>query len=737
MKKFRSITAAVVVSLGLSTVVGSSVASAGTVTAPGLSWPTAIAVALNGQLIIADQNNNRVVAINPDGSGETTLASGLNKPRGVAVDGTGAIYVTTLFGGQILKMDADGSNQVTIAQGLSNPKGIACDGQGHLFVVVNDGHLLRLNDDGTDQQSFGPAFPFPLSVAVDASGNVYEGDATRHFITEMSPDGTTTRTIDFGNGNGFGVATDAAGNVLVASQSANQVYRVQVDGTITTMGNSLQGPTGVAVDADGQVYVVDLGGFLHVITPQEAAATPPGAPTDVSATSGGNQQAVISWTAPLNNGGIPISNYTATDAQGESCSTSTLSCTIRNINPGSDTVTVTATNDAGTSPSSEAASFSVVGPVSRPQNLLATLVGDPASGNVVLTWSPPTQTYGQAITGYKITVLSFRDEGEAVYEVSGDARQATLTLPSWYSLIVIVAEASNGDGMSMQTYIYVGPPPSISNLPSSAAPGGSFTPTIESDRIGDPGDVTSETPAVCTLSDGDVSFIGAGTCTLVAHVTDVLGFATDGSPQSFTVAVPATTPSAPTGLSLELGNSNVTFRWTAPSSTGGAAITGYTVSSSQGSHSCSTSGALTCTIAGLTPGTRYTFSVVAQNPQGASVPSTSVSAIAIKMTNVGSFRRGDAMLTAALKAEIKAVARDIQAHGYKAVSLYGYGNEGTDSALAISRAKSVKSYLKLRLTQYGIHGVKITIAGGSMTTKFTTNHGLDKSGNRCVVVSLS
>ena len=734
MKKLRSIVAAVAVSLGLSTVVGSSVASAGTVTAPGLSWPTAIAVAPNGQLIIADQNNNRVVAINPDGSGETTLASGLNKPRGVAVDGTGAIFVTNTFGGQILKMDADGSNQVTIAEGLSYPLSIACDGQGHLFVVINDGHLLRLNNDGTDQQSFGPAFPFPISVAVDASGNVYEGDATQHFITKMSPDGTTTRTIDFGNGNGFGVATDAAGNVLVASQGANKVYRVQVDGTITTMGNSMNGPTGVAVDSDGQVYVVDLGGFLHVITPQEAAATPPGAPTDVSATSGGDRKSVISWTAPVSNGGLPISNYTATDSQGHSCSTSTLSCTISNILPGNDTVTVTATNDAGTSPSSEAASFSVVGPAGQPQNFLVTLVGDPASGNVVLTWSPPTETYGQAITGYKITVLSFAHYEETNYEVSGDARQATLTLPSWYSLIAIVAQTSNGYGNRNQSYIYVGAPPSITNLPSSAAPGGSFTPTIESDRFWPALSVTSETPAVCALSDGAVSFVGAGTCTLIAHVTDGLRLSGNGSPQSFTVA---TEPSAPTGLAFELGNSNATFRWTAPHSTGGTAITGYTVSSSQGSHSCSTFGALKCTISGLTPGTRYTFSVVAQNSRGASVPSTSVSAIAVKTTAISSFRFENATLTGPLKALVRAMARDIATHGYKKVSLFGYSNNGADSALSVARARSVQSFLSLHLTALKVRGVTITIAGGQSTTKFTAAHGTDHSGNRCVVASLS
>ena len=736
MKKLRSISLAVVLSLGLSTLTGVAVASAGTiVNSAGLSWPTAVAIAKNGQLIIVDSGNNRVVAINPDGTGETTLASDLNKPRGVTVDSTGAIYVTVMFGGTILKMDSDGSNQTTIASGLSYPMSIANDGQGHLFVVVNDGQLLRMNDDGTGQQSFGEAFPFPVSVSVDASGNVYVGDATRHFITEMSSDGTTTRTIDFGTGNGFGVTTDTDGNVLVASQGANKVYRIQVDGTTTTMGNSLQGPTGVAVDADGQIFVVDLGGLIHIITPQEAAATPPGAPTDVSATSGGIGQAVISWTAPVSNGGIPISEYTATDGQGHSCSTSTLSCTISGMAPGDGSVTVTATNDAGTSPSSQAASFTVIGRPGRPQNLSITPTSDPAGNKFIASWSPPTQTYGQAITGYEIEVLSARSYQTYIsLEVGGDVRQVELTLVPWYSIVVISAKFSIGQGLQAGLPVYVGPPPSISNLPSAAALGGSFTPTIESDRIGPPGDVTSSTEAVCNLSQGVVSFVGVGTCILVAHVSDITGTSTFGSPQSFTVA---TVPSTPLGFTVVLGNSSATFRWTASSSTGGAAITGYTVSSGQGSPSCSTSGALTCTVTGLNPGTRYTFSVVAQNSRGASVPSTSASIVAVKTTTISSFRHENSTLTAALKDQVAALARDIAKHGYKKVSLFGYSNNGADSALSVARARSVQSFLGLRLTELKVRRVTISVAGGQSTTKFTTGNGTNLSGNNCVVASLS
>ena len=67
--------------------------------------------------------------------------------------------------------------------------------------------------------------------------------------------------------------------------------------------------------------------------------------------------------------------------------------------------------------------------------------------------------------------------------------------------------------------------------------------------------------------------------------------------------------------------------WKAPSSTGGSAITRYTVTSSPGGKTCTTTGALSCTVSGLTNGTHYTFTVTATNAAGtgpASTPSTAV-----------------------------------------------------------------------------------------------------------------
>lgn len=81
---------------------------------------------------------------------------------------------------------------------------------------------------------------------------------------------------------------------------------------------------------------------------------------------------------------------------------------------------------------------------------------------------------------------------------------------------------------------------------------------------------------------------------------------------------PFTAPEAPSAVSAIPGDGQAQVTWTPPSTDGGAPITGYAVVARPGDRSCETSGALTCTVAGLTNGIPYTFSVTARNTAGSS-----------------------------------------------------------------------------------------------------------------------
>ena len=76
-------------------------------------------------------------------------------------------------------------------------------------------------------------------------------------------------------------------------------------------------------------------------------------------------------------------------------------------------------------------------------------------------------------------------------------------------------------------------------------------------------------------------------------------------------------PGQPTDVVAHSGGGSVTVSWKAPSSNGGSPITKYVVTADPGGASCTVTGAATsCVIAGLEPGTKYQFTVVAFNAAG-------------------------------------------------------------------------------------------------------------------------
>lgn len=98
------------------------------------------------------------------------------------------------------------------------------------------------------------------------------------------------------------------------------------------------------------------------------------------------------------------------------------------------------------------------------------------------------------------------------------------------------------------------------------------------------------------------------------------------------------TPSAPGQPTVVHGAATTVITWTAPDDQGWGPITKYIVTSTPGNITCETDGALSCSVTGLTPGTPYTFTVVAQNYRGTganSVPSTPFVAQRVELPATG------------------------------------------------------------------------------------------------------
>lgn len=201
----------------------------------------------------------------------------------------------------------------------------------------------------------------------------------------------------------------------------------------------------------------------------------------------------------------------------------------------------------------------------------------------------------------------------------------------WYSADAAPARAlllSRGWTIRYFALVTVG----INNLPASPKVGGSFVPTMTTASNGAKS-VTSSTPSRCTVNaiTGRVTFVAVGTCTLVAHVAASSDWErVTGAAQSVTVAAGA--PAVARSVAGSPRDSAVAVSWQAPSSTGGASITGYLVTASPrvgtATRKCSATAAQrSCRVSGLTNGAAYRFTVKATNSAGRSSTSGASAAV--------------------------------------------------------------------------------------------------------------
>jgi uncharacterized repeat protein (TIGR02543 family) len=145
-----------------------------------------------------------------------------------------------------------------------------------------------------------------------------------------------------------GITPDITGTPISVTLTNNSIKKGAKTYAII---NGVAEPLGTATE-DGTITVL-LTKDPEVVV----VTTKPDAPTAVTATSNGNAQSVISWSAPAVDGGSAITGYTVKSGGNTVCETTTaLTCTVTGLNNATIySFTVTATNDVGTSDASAAA----------------------------------------------------------------------------------------------------------------------------------------------------------------------------------------------------------------------------------------------------------------------------------------------------------------------------------------------------------------------------------------------
>lgn len=229
-----------------------------------------------------------------------------NDPDSVAVDTNGNVYVADRSNAVVRKILPGG--EVTTLAGTAGKLGSA-DGVG-------------------SAAQFSPM----QGIAVDKSGNVYVADSENETIRKITPGGEvstlagTTGIAGSADGAGstaqfnhpLGIAVDGSGNLYVADTGNNTIRKITTAGMVTTLAGApgppgyadgtgvtaqFNNPTGVAVDAGGNVYVgetsyttqegsasytIFTNSTIRKITPNGAVTTLAGSPYEITYGPGGN-----------------------------------------------------------------------------------------------------------------------------------------------------------------------------------------------------------------------------------------------------------------------------------------------------------------------------------------------------------------------------------------------------------------------------------------------------------------
>jgi large repetitive protein len=337
-----------------------AVGDAGPATAAELYLPSSIVLDGAGNLYIADSAHNRIRLVCASGTSATisgtscsgagiistiagdgsagTSANGpasssvLSDPSGVALDGAGNLYIADTGNDIIREIVAATGQIVTVAGGattvcvaatdvvgdgcapleatLSQPEGLTLDVYGNLYIadtanqrirevtagsittVAGNGTAGNIGDTGKAVQA---ELNTPYAVAFDASGNMYVPDSANNRVRLVTAIGgaiTPASIITAFAGTGAagdagdteaatnaelwgpsGVALDAAGNVYIADTDNNAIRKVNSStGDISTMiedgigtyygdgaftAVSLFAPVGIMLDGKGNLYIAD------------------------------------------------------------------------------------------------------------------------------------------------------------------------------------------------------------------------------------------------------------------------------------------------------------------------------------------------------------------------------------------------------------------------------------------------------------------------------------------------
>ena len=218
--------------------------------------PSGIAIAKNGDLIVADTGNNRIRRIPIDGYETGTVAGGqagyadgsgkqaqFNGPIGVAVDARGNIYVADSYNDRIRMITPKGDVSTVAGKGtpgyadgdrdnalFDTPSGIAVAADNSLIVAdTGNDRLRRIGPEGNVTTLPVTDLSSPIGLAITYDNFIYVTELDHSRLVQVAPDGSTRIIADRANFNqptGIAIATNKRKPAtLYVADSGNYLIR--------------------------------------------------------------------------------------------------------------------------------------------------------------------------------------------------------------------------------------------------------------------------------------------------------------------------------------------------------------------------------------------------------------------------------------------------------------------------------------------------------------------------------
>ncbi len=192
---------------------------------------------------------------------------------GILVDGTGDLFVADDQNRQLVEFSASTPSRVTdLALGGGEPEYMALDRNNNLYVTTTSPaqvvKLTSTNGVYGQPKIIASSFTAPWGIAVDSTGNVFVADHATSVVYKLAPGsgGGYAQTTFLGSGTLNGpvqMAIDKKNNLYVADRGDNRLVLVNPAGVPTTPFASVEAPTGVAVDSNGNVAVTSSGALIY------------------------------------------------------------------------------------------------------------------------------------------------------------------------------------------------------------------------------------------------------------------------------------------------------------------------------------------------------------------------------------------------------------------------------------------------------------------------------------------